>query len=50
MRLAWLCYSLRYDEEDEQCITVKFSEPENDLYERVVRVVLAEVNDEKETT
>lgn len=46
MRLAWLCYSIKYDEEDEQHIEVKFTEPSDYFYEKVVRVVLAEVNDE----
>ena len=51
MKLAWLCYSLKFEEEDDQHIEIKFKEPTNYyLYERVVQVVLAEVNNEKETT
>jgi hypothetical protein len=46
MRLAWLCYSYKYDEEDEEHIEVKFSEPDSYLYEKIVQVVLAEVNNE----
>jgi hypothetical protein len=45
MKLAWLCYPRKYedDEEEEPEPIIKFEEPVRYFYERVVMIVYAEV-------
>jgi hypothetical protein len=44
MKLAWLCYPRKYeDDEEEEEPIIKFEEPGRHFYERVVMIVYAEV-------